>query len=235
MISLDEFISLSVTPVLLDSGVRTTSSNGWYRKIYTITDSNKLDFSTMRQVALSYDKYYRDFLNPAVYTVSGVASELRAFQDIVSKKISFLNSRRGANSSKINSLGEVALSLKKSAQRAEKKSISPRNSVFNNLYESALIAGRTPGVKIDFSSPVSSTETKSEYHTDEQLVATAFYLGLSRQCSLVTTDSDLSRIGAAVLSMNPNIQEHIDKNLFLYLVRDDMVVEDSFINTAYSS
>ena len=188
----------------------------WYWDfIYPIHRFSELDFNSIQR-QIEYTKSSLNLLaHPKTFVVSGVSSEILTIVNILSDKISFLlgeekrslrrSGKRFTDHSENESVEKVMLNelcnlLHVSYQQSKRSELARRNNEkYNFLERIVLSVTENTGAKVDYEKvyhPNRGPKKVEDFHTSEQLIATALYLSVSesKSCSILTRNSNIRRI-----------------------------------------
>lgn len=188
---------------------------GWYENsIYDINRFSELDFSSTEKEIESMKSFLSLLSNSKVLVTSGISCEIFTMVNLLRNKIKHLSLRkdppkhsgkrftRDANEESIGErmLNEIYNFLNESYAQSRRSEFSPaQKQVYSFLEKIVLGVAEHTGVKIDYGkvyNPNRKPKKVEDFHTDEQLVATALYLSVfeGKSGCILTRDSDIRRI-----------------------------------------
>ena len=194
--------------ILCDSSVGYHSDFNWYyEEVYGTGSFSRINEAVLRRVVVYLEDFLLFLSNPNVYTVSWVSCEFENARNMVEKKMHFLHAGYGFRRKykrpfqipiqkelleEIQTkFHEMYLQSRRSLLRPEKKKL------YGSLENIVLGVTSNTNSKIDFDFLYGeyTGKEKEDFHTDEQLVATALYLSLAgKESCIFTRDSDIRRI-----------------------------------------
>lgn len=160
---------------------------------------------------LKYAEMFIELLdNSNLLTTAGVSSELKNSRDIIGQNLHYLSSRlksENGKDKKYNHNGSNKKEMLEAIQElhhlayesSKKKAFSPKNrQIYNFLERIVMAVAEVTDAKIDYGYQYSFQHKpmKHDFHTDEQLVASAVYLSCAEgnHGGILTRDSDIKRI-----------------------------------------
>lgn len=214
-----------------DTSAYSPIDSGWWRRLYDTSSFRKVDWEDTESEYKYFETSLSFLKNPNVFSVEGVVLEVERLRDMVADKIGylkrvrmeFLNKKRSRRDfgeyegeeplQEIHNLfHECYLELKKSR-------FKPRDTLkYRTLEEMTMDVAERTGSKIDFNLYNKRAKPKvvEDFHTDEQIVATAFYISSveNNSAGILTQDSDIMRIMENVLedSRLLGLREPISRN-----------------------
>lgn len=201
--------------ILFDSSIHCMQGDWYGGGVFEANTFSELNRSVLGDNLDSLRLFPSFLSNPNVYTVGGVSSELKRIRDLVAEKIKFLKSheiipegdRRGSHHKKRHLEGLI-----------QRRLIEETQSLLHDIYHASRGLTFNPEDRDLYcvlermvTSVTNETRAKQNYdhrygqvprddledfHSDEQLVATAYYLAVnqSQPTTIITRDSDIGRI-----------------------------------------
>ena len=191
--------------VLLDTCV-STSDGDWYSGTF-LGLNKKSEFSLGSiEKEIESARRFADFLeNPNVLVTPGVSQEILSFVDRLKKNIDLVKIKAGfrrgwLKREDLEKLSEFYELQETRYYKCKESEFFPREKTEYDFLEK-IVLGVTEEThaKIDYGKvyhPDRRTEKRVDFHTDEQLVASALYLSVAedKSCAIITRDTDIKRI-----------------------------------------
>lgn len=216
--------------VLCDTSITGIEKGDWYwDSIYPVHRFSELDIGEIENKIRSI-KSFNDFLmHLKVFVTGGVSRETFTIISLLADKIKFLSWRKGLTkrdgklrreieeeSTEESVLKEIYNSFFESyvlTKRFRFEFPHGNNGAYNFLEKIVLNVAEHTHAKIDYEEvyhPNRRPKKVEDFHTDEQLVATALYLSVveEKSCGILTRDSDIRRILYHTLSYLTYYHEH---------------------------
>lgn len=210
-------------PLFLVDAYATTSHGSWYEhEVYPAQFFSDIPLPALRQNVNAFREYRELLEQPHMFTVPKVSLELENFREILHDKLVALNEfnrRRGKPSSRHKRLKkaqhdnhseqkalfeQLTFEAKEIARLASKSHAKGNQGQLASLERIVQHIGDQGNCKRDFSDRYEqTTRPKHDYHTDEQLAATALTLALHERepVTILTTDSDIQRLLASTTTL----------------------------------
>lgn len=225
--------------VIADSGVQDRKNSPMFReRLYYERTFSRADIISLQMFLECMRGRVEIFRKEKVITVDKVAKELVNFRDILVDKKKAMMRYSGIaerekkyvddaynHSAEENEhiLDEICNEAHRACLLAKSRVFIPEDKEkFLALEKIALAAAEIPGVKIDFSERYGcEPNTKEDLHTDERIVATAFYISMfnEKPNAIITVDSDIFRIAYQVQLGFAKAKARIERALIKNRVR----------------
>ncbi len=211
--------------ILTDTGLYATS---WYQEdVYDISLFSEINKDVLCNQQIALQNLFNWFSHPNVFTTERVVREIKRIKELVREKLIYLNSfeKRAIKKTRkkimkdsdgyreINKklLQDICFQYIQIIKIASNSVLKPEYTKgFNILYELVLRVAKETGAKINFDSLYLDFRPPAEdFHTDEQLVATALYISVfdKKSSCIITNDSDITRILVNTYNYSANMHD----------------------------